>query len=73
MTFSEIQYERIDLDGLKAELAALTEQLCAAQCFEEAEAAFLAMNDLDGRTIRTMRTVAQIRRDIDTRNEFYDG
>ena len=73
MTFSEIQYERIDLDALKAELAALTERLCTARSFEEAEAAFLVMNDLDGRTMRTMRTVAQIRRDIDTRNEFYDG
>ena len=73
MTFSEIHYERIDLEALKAELAALTERLRCAAGFEEAEAAFLTANELEGRTIRSMRTVAQIRRDIDTRDEFYDA
>lgn len=73
MTFSEIKYERIDLEALKAELTALTERLRGAETFEEAEQAFLDMNELDGQTMRTMRTVAQIRRDIDTRDEYYDG
>ena len=43
MTFSEIQYKRIDLEALKAELAALTERLRDAEAFEEAEAAYLAV------------------------------
>ena len=73
MTFSEIKYERVDMEALKAELSALTERLCGAADFAEAEAAFLAANELEGRTVRTMRTVAQIRRDIDTRDEFYDA
>ena len=73
MTFSEIKYERVDMDALKAELSALTERLCGAADFAEAEAAFLAANELEGRTVRTMRTVAQIRRDVDTRDEFYDA
>ena len=73
MTFSEIKYERIDLQALKAGLSALTERLRGAQSFEEAERAYLDANELEGQTMRTMRTVAQIRRDIDTRDAFYDA
>ncbi len=73
MTFSEIPYERVDLEALKARVAGLTVQLRNAQDFESAEGAYLAMDRLEGDTIRTMRTVAQIRRDVDTRDEFYDG
>ena len=73
MTFSQIEYKRVDMDALKARLSELTEQLASAQSFEEAEKAYLAMNEAEGMTVRTMRTVAQIRRDIDTRDAFYDG
>ena len=73
MTFSEIKYERVDLQALKDQIASLTERLRDAADFDQAERCFLEMNDLDGRTMRTMRTVAQIRRDIDTRDEFYDA
>ena len=73
MTFSEIKYERVDLQALKDQIASLTQRLRAAADFDQAERCFLEMNDLDGRTLRTMRTVAQIRRDIDTRDEFYDA
>ena len=73
MTFSEIKYERVDIQALKDQIASLTERLQAADDFDQAERCFLEMNDLDGRTMRTMRTVAQIRRDIDTRDEFYDA
>ena len=73
MTFSEIKYERVDIQALKDQIASMTERLRAAADFDQAERCFLEMNDLDGRTMRTMRTVAQIRRDIDTRDEFYDA
>ena len=73
MTFSQIEYRRVDMEALKSEIRARTEALRGALDFEEAEQAFLAMNELEGQTIRTMRTVAQIRRDIDTRDEFYDA
>ena len=73
MTFSEIKYERVDIQALKDQIASLTERLRDAADFDQAERCFLEMNDLDGRTLRTMRTVAQIRRDIDTRDEFYDA
>ncbi|MBE6951059.1 MAG: M3 family oligoendopeptidase [Ruminococcaceae bacterium] len=72
MTFSQIEYQRVDLEALKAGITALIERLRAASNFEEAERAYLEMNELDGQTLRTMRTVAQIRRDIDTRDAFYD-
>ena len=73
MKFSEIEYKRVDIDALKVRLAELTEQLVHAETFEEAEDAYLTKDREQGATIGTMRTVAQIRRDIDTRDEFYDG
>lgn len=73
MKFSQIEYTRVDVEALKAQLAQLTEQLANAATFEEAEQAYLAQNEAEGATVRTMRTVASIRRDIDTRDAFYDG
>ncbi len=73
MIFSQIPYERVDMEALKARIAALTEELTNAADFEAAEAAYLVMDTLEGQTIRTMRTLAQIRRDVDTRDAFYDG
>lgn len=73
MTFSQIEYKRVDMEALKVQLSGLLEQLKNAKSFEEAEKAFLAEEELEGSTLRTMRTVAQIRRDIDTRDEFYDA
>lgn len=73
MKFSEIEYRRVDVEALKGRLAELTELLASAKTFEEAEKAYLTMDEEQGETIGTMRTVAQIRRDIDTRDEFYDG
>ncbi|MBR2048542.1 MAG: M3 family oligoendopeptidase [Oscillospiraceae bacterium] len=73
MKFSEIEYTRVDMEQVKQSIAELTERLKASACFEEADQAFLDMNALEGATLRTMRTVASIRRDIDTRDPFYDG
>ena len=73
MKFSQIEYTRVDIDALKVQLTQLIEQLANASSFEEAERVYLAMDEAEGATVRTMRTVAGIRRDIDTRDEFYDG
>lgn len=73
MTFSQIEYKRVDMDALKAKLTELTEQLKNAESFEQADAAFLAVEELEGMTLGTMRTIASIRRDINTRDEFYDA
>ena len=73
MTFSQIEYKRVDMEALKAKLTELTEQLKNAENFEQAESAFLAVEELEGMTLGTMRTIASIRRDINTRDEFYDA
>lgn len=73
MMFSQIEYKRVDMDALKAQLSEQTRKLIDSKSFEEAERANLAVEELEGATIRTMRTVAQIRRDIDTRDAFYDA
>ena len=73
MKFSQIEYKRVDVEALKTQLQALTEQLVGARNFAEAEKAFLEMDDVQGMSLRTMRTIAQIRRDIDTRDAFYDA
>ncbi|MBQ9951265.1 MAG: M3 family oligoendopeptidase [Clostridia bacterium] len=73
MKFSQIEYKRVDVEALKAQLAELTEKLRNAKTFEEADRIFLEEEEQEGMTVRTMRTIAQIRRDIDTRDEFYDA
>ena len=73
MTFSQIKYERVDLQALKDQIAELTRRLKEAADFAQAEQAYLQMNELEGQAMHGMRTVAQIRRDIDTRDEFYDA
>lgn len=73
MKFSQIEYKRVDVEALKTQLQALTEQLVGASDFAEAEKAFLEMDDVQGMSLRTMRNIAQIRRDIDTRDAFYDA
>ena len=53
MTFSQIEYKRVDTETLKAQLAELLEQLKGAKTFEEAERAFLAEEELEGMTGHT--------------------
>lgn len=72
MKFSEIPYERGNVEALKAELAAITERFRAAETWDAADRAFVAMNEVQGRLL-TMSQVAHVRRDIDTRDPFYDG
>lgn len=73
MTFSQLEYKRVDMEELKSKLIELTSQLKAAKDFDEAERAYLAMEELEGSALYTMYSIAQVRHDIDTRDEFYDG
>ena len=73
MKFSEIKYERVDLLGRKEKAEALVRRLREAESFAEVEQVILEDRELEGQTMRTMRTVAQIRRDINTNDVFYDG
>ena len=72
MKFSQMQYTRPDLDGIKAQMASITETLKNADSYEAAKEAFLASDNLE-RSVSTQSTLAQIRHSIDTRDEFYDG
>ncbi len=72
MKFSEMPYERPDLEGLKQTLAGLTQRLKAATSYDEAKAVFLEKEETE-RHIDTLTTLASIRNSIDTRDEFYDG
>ena len=72
MTFSQIPYHRADLAAWKAQVEDQTKRFLEAKTFEEADAIYrdaeLASVEYD-----TMVTLASIRRDIDTRDEFYDA
>ena len=72
MTFSEIPYKRADMAHWKALVEDLIARFQAAETFEEADAVFYEaeLADVD---YATMTALAQIRRDIDTRDAFYDA
>ena len=72
MTFSQIPYARADLAGWKQQLEDITARFKAAQTFEEADAAYLEAATFDA-DFSTMITLAQIRSNINTRDEFYDA
>ncbi|MCR5794834.1 MAG: M3 family oligoendopeptidase [Solobacterium sp.] len=72
MKFSEMKYERPDLEAVKAQLRELTEALKNADSYETAREAFIKKDDLE-KHIGTFEQLAQIRHDIDTRDEFYDA
>ena len=72
MIFSEIQYDRVDLEARKQKAEALLARLRGASSFEELEQVIIEDKELEGQGLMSMRTVAQIRRDIDTRDAFYD-
>ena len=72
MTFSQIPYKRADLDAWKAMVEDQTARFAAAKTFEEADAIYLEA-DLAAKEYETMVVLATIRRDIDTRDAFYDA
>ena len=72
MKFSEMPYSRADLAAWKQQTEDLTARFLAAQTFEEADAIYREA-ELAGVEYETMTSLAKIRRDIDTRDEFYDA
>lgn len=69
--FSQMPYARPDLDKTKAFYAEETECFRNAKTFEEAEEAFLKVQE-EEKHYSTMATIAQIRHDIDSTDAFYD-
>ena len=72
MKFSEMPYERPDLDAVKKQYSALTERLKAAGSYEEARSVFLEKEELD-KHVQTLATLSHVRHSIDTRDAFYDA
>lgn len=72
MKFSEMPYERIDLDALGAEFDALTEKVKNAKSGAEVLEAFREQERLNVHA-QTMVSIASVRNSIDTRDEFYEA
>ena len=71
LKFSQMPYARPDLDKTKAFYAEETECFRNAKTFEEADEAFLKVQE-EEKHYSTMATIAQIRHDIDSTDAFYD-
>ena len=72
MKFKDMPYERVDFDQVEKELKELMEAFEKAQSGEEQFAIhekFYALTD----RVDTLMTIANIRFDVDTSNEFYTG
>ena len=72
MKFSEMPYTRPDLEELKAQLGAVTQQLKDAPDYAAAHEAFLAQQKLMIH-LETLATLSSVRNSIDTRDKFYDA
>ena len=72
MTFSQIPYHRADLAAWKTQVEDQTRRFREAKTFEEADAIYQEA-ELSAVEYDTMVSLASIRRDIDTRDEFYDA
>ncbi len=71
MKFSEMKYERPDLEAAKKEYAQLKTRIDAAKNVEEQLAAFDEFEKLNEH-LSTMSTLAEIRHTVDTRDAFYE-
>jgi M3 family oligoendopeptidase len=72
MKFSEMPYERPNLDEYKAQMTLLTQQLKDAPDYAAAKAVFLEVETLSNH-MDTLATLASVRQSIDTRDAFYDA
>ncbi len=72
MKFSQMPYERPDLDQLKKDQAAFNDRLRNAADYAAAKAVFLEMQQHQ-KHVQTLATLASVRHSIDTRDAFYDA
>lgn len=71
MKFSEMPYQRIEFDKVKVRFEEIKKNFVNAKSGEEQFEIHKQYYDLVNE-IETMMTIAQIRHDIDTKDEFYD-
>ena len=72
MKFSQMTYERPDIEAIKTQFANLAARFEAAEDYESARIVFLERETVE-KHVMTLATLAEIRHSIDTRDEFYDG
>lgn len=70
MKFPEMPYARPDIEAVKKDIRTITDKLKSAATFQQADAALLEMDECLRHT-ETLSTLAHIRHDIDTNDEFY--
>ena len=71
MKFSEMPYERPDLNAIQGQAEQLRQRFAHADSFEEAEAAWLAWDHMMAH-VDTMMSLAYVRNSIDTADEYYE-
>lgn len=71
MKFSEMKYERPDMEKIKQQAAELAEKINSAESAEEAEKLYLEWDKAAG-SFSTMNSLCYIRHTINTKDEFYD-
>ena len=72
MKFSQMHYERPDMDAAREYIEAAAERFTAAKSFVEADSVFGELCEFKSQ-LYTMMTLAEIRHTMDTTDEFYDG
>lgn len=72
MKFSEMKYERVDIEQLSRDYDRITEQVIRASCVQDVFAAFAEHEVLSGHA-ETMITLTYIRHSIDTTDAFYEA
>ncbi len=72
MKFNDMPYERIDIENTRGEIDALISAFSSAGDFEKADSVFKEAEKLSSR-IETMFSLAQVRYEINTEDEFYQA
>ena len=72
MKFSQMPYERPDIEKLTKSMSEKTEALKAAESYEAAREVFLDYLKEEAH-IATLASISNVRHSIDTRDEFYDA
>lgn len=69
--FSEMKYERPNIEEVRKEMDLITQELINANSYAEAREACIKKDNLN-KHIDTLANIAQIRHDINTKDEYYD-
>ena len=72
MRFSEMPYERPDMEALKREIEEAARRVREAKSYAEVREAYFAVQEKE-RDADTMFTLCSVRNTIDTTDAFYDG